>query len=183
MSGNVGQQQWYAIRVKPRHEKMVSTVLKNKGFDAFLPVYRQRRMYGRRLKELEFPLFDGYVFCKFDPLLRLPILMTPSVIYIVSNGQNVAPIAENEIAALQRAVDSHLALEPHEYLEIGDCVTITEGVLRGLNGILVKLKKSSLILSITLLRRSVAVEVDPASVASNAPSGRALAAAAGVSGA
>jgi transcription antitermination factor NusG len=159
---------WFALRVKPRHEKTVSTTLKRKGFDAFLPVLRRDRRYGHRTKEVELPLFDGYVFCKFDPHRQLPVLTTPSVLYVVGNGRSIVPIHEDEIVALQRAVDSRLNVEPHDYLEVGDLVAIRGGALDGITGILVRFKKTRLVLSVTLLRRSVAVEIDDINVTAGA---------------
>src|SRR4051812_7842742 len=111
--------QWYAVRVKPRHEKRVASVLKSKGFETFLPVCRKRRVYGTRAKEVELPLFDGYLFCRFDPNRRLPILITPSVVYIVGDGRSLVSVAEAEIDSLRRAVEARLALHPHDYLRVG----------------------------------------------------------------
>jgi len=121
-------------------------------------------VYGTRAKEVELPLFDGYLFCRFDPNRRLPILITPSVVYILGDGRSLVPVAEAEIDSLRRAVEARLALHPHDYLRVGEAVMITGGILAGVSGILLRLKKTSLLLSISVLRRSVVLEIDPDSI-------------------
>lgn len=126
-----------------------------------MPLYATRRRWSDRLKEIQLPLFDGYVFCKLDLLYRMPVLTIPGVIQFVGIGKTPAPIAENEIVALQSAVKSGLPLMPWPFLKIGQRVLVEHGPLRDLEGILMKAKGSHrLILSLSLLQRSVAVEVD-----------------------
>src|SRR5215831_8282425 len=97
---------WYALRVKSRCEKMVSTMAQNKGFQAFLPVYQSRRRWSDRVKSVEFPLFPGYVFCWLNPQNRLPLLTIPGALHFVGVGRAPAPIDDAEIAAIQSAVQS-----------------------------------------------------------------------------
>ena len=152
---------WYALRIKSRHERIVASALYGKGYEVFLPLYRDRRRWSDRVKELELPLFPGYLFCRFDVTKRLPILTTPGIVQVVGLGRTPLPIDETEIAAIQSIVISRLNAQPWPYLKVGQKVRIEQGPLTGLGGILLALKKPHrLVVSVTLLQRSVAVEVD-----------------------
>lgn len=152
---------WFALQTKARHESTVSRLLQGKGYDPFLPVYKSRRRWSDRIKEIELPLFPGYLFCRLNRLNRLPILVTPGVVQIVGFGKNPVPIEEAEIAAIQTAVQSGLPRQAWPYQQVGQRVIVEYGPLRGLSGILVSIKGNHrLILSVTLLQRSVAVEVE-----------------------
>lgn len=152
---------WFALQVRMRHESGVADYLQGKGYEWFLPLYKAQRRWSDRVKEVESPLFPGYLFCRFNPNDRLPILKTPGVTQIV--GYNHVPVAvdEREIEAIRTLVASGVPNLPCAYLEIGSKVRIEAGALRGIEGILVDVKgKRRLVLSITLLQRSVAVEID-----------------------
>jgi transcription antitermination factor NusG len=152
---------WYAVRVRPRHEKCVSAILGNKGYQAFLPTYISRRKRPDRFKNVELPLFPGYLFCRFDLLRRLPILVTPGVVQIVGLGKVSIPVDDSEVEAIQAIVASRLAVEPWSHLEAGQQVRIEEGPLRGVAGILLGFKPlAKLVVSVKLLQRAVAVQVD-----------------------
>lgn len=153
--------QWFALSVKPRFEKAAARTLEMKGFKTFLPLYRKQHIYAERCKESELPLFPGYVFCRFSPLTRMPILTTPGVVRILGNGNWPTAMSETEIASLQTAIKAKLPLQPFPFLQIGEKVRIEEGVLAGVEGVVIRLKQSlRLVLSITLLQRSVQLEVD-----------------------
>jgi transcription antitermination factor NusG len=152
---------WYALRIKSRHERIVASALFGKGYEVFLPLYRDRRRWSDRMKELEMPLFPGYLFCRFDVAKRLPILTTPGIVQVVGMGKTPLPVDDTEIAAIQSIVVSRLKAQPWPYLQVGQRVRIEQGPLTGLQGLLIALKKTHrLVVSVTLLQRSVAVEVD-----------------------
>jgi transcription antitermination factor NusG len=152
---------WFAVQVKTRRESAVATILGGKGYEAFLPTYKSRRRWSDRIKELELPLFPGYLFCRFNAQNRLPILTTPGVVQIVGIGRNPMPLEESEIAAIQVVVRSGLSREPWPFLQVGGRVRIEGGPLYGLEGIVLAFKgRNRLVLSVTLLQRSVAVEID-----------------------
>jgi transcription antitermination factor NusG len=155
---------WYALQLRPRHEKLVATTLVNKGYEGFLPLYRKKSRWSDRIKEIELPLFDGYLFCRFDINKRLPILITPGVMRIVGFGKIPHPVEDQEIAALQSICISGLQAEPWPYIRIGQRVRIDRGSLAGVEGIITDNKKGfrRLIVSVTLLQRSVSVEIDEA---------------------
>jgi transcription antitermination factor NusG len=157
---------WFALRVRSNYENTVATILRGKGYEGFLPLYVSRRAWSDRVKQIERPLFPGYVFCRFDVQRRLPILTTPGVVCVVGVGKRPIPIDDVEIASIQAAVRSGLPAVPWPFLRIGQQVSIERGPLRGTTGILLNFKgQHRLVLSVTLLQRSVAVELDCAWVA------------------
>lgn len=156
---------WFAVQVRTKHELAIADCLRAKGYEHFLPLYKCRRTWSDRIKEVQLPLFPGYLFCRFDPHARLPILKTPGVVQVVGNGRTPTPVDDLEVAALQTLVASGLPNQPWPFLQTGDRVQIQAGPLRGLEGLLVAFKGNChLVLSVSLLQRSVAVEIDSAFV-------------------
>lgn len=131
------------------------------GVEAFAPMYRTRRRWSDRTKEIEAPLFPGYLFGRFAPAERARVLRTPGVLQIVGFGGVATPVPEQEIGALRAALGSQLSLRPWPHLRAGDRVRIEAGPMRGVEGLLVREAAGlRLILGVELLQRSVAVEVD-----------------------
>jgi transcription antitermination factor NusG len=154
---------WYAVRVRSRCENVVATQVHARGYESFLPLYKCRRRWSDRFKEIELPLFPGYVFCKFNPLNRLPILTVPGIVHVVGVGRTPVPIDEAEMTAIVSTIASGLPSRPWPFLQIGHGVRIEYGPLRGVEGILQGFRgHQRLVLSVTLLQRSVAVQVDEA---------------------
>jgi transcription antitermination factor NusG len=152
---------WYAVHVRSRFESQISTVLRSKGYEEFLPTYRCRHQWSDRVKELDLPLFPGYLFSSFDVHERLPILKSPGVIAIVGLGKMPIPIADEEIEAIRAIVRSGLPAEPSIHLTVGSRVFIETGPLAGLEGIVINVnKKFRLVVSVSLLQRSVSVEIE-----------------------
>ena len=117
------------------------------------------------MKELEQPLFPGYLFSRFDFQNRRPLLMTPGVQQIVGVGHTPIPVEESELESIRQVLASRLPNQPWPYLQIGQRVRVTYGSLSNLEGILIHFKGSHrIVLSVTLLQRSVAVEIDLACV-------------------
>jgi transcription antitermination factor NusG len=158
---NFNSAKWYAVQTRPKHEKSVSGFLEGKGYEQLLPLYQSWHRHSGRMQSVLLPLFKGYLFCRFDPSRRLPILMTPGVSMIVGRGREPEPIPSQEIARIQASCASGLPLTPWPYLERGDLVRVECGPLQGLEGIFVSEKNTDrLVVSVEILRRSVAVEVD-----------------------
>jgi transcription antitermination factor NusG len=153
--------QWFAIRVKSRHEKAVALAARGKGFEEFLPLYRWRQTWSDRSKWVEMPLFPGYVFCRLDPARRLPLLTIPGVLNFVSFGKTPVPIDDAEIASVQAAIGSDLVTEPCSFVDGGQRVRLERGPLVGTEGILIEAReRQKLVVNITILRRSIAVNVE-----------------------
>jgi transcription antitermination factor NusG len=144
---------------------MTSSALASKGYAEYLPLYRVKRRRPDRIVTIELPLLPGYVFCRFDPRCRLPIVSTPGVCAIVCFGEEPAPIPESELEAVQMVLNSGLEAGPCPFLKEGQRIRVKHGSLEGLEGILLK-KKSEwrLVVSLTMLQRSVAVEIDCESI-------------------
>lgn len=160
---------WFALSVRSRYEKIVAEFLGSRGYEWFLPLYKSRRQWSDRIKELETPLFPGYLFCRFDIHNRLPVLVIPGVLSIVGGTALPTPIEPAEIGALRATVQAGLPREPWPFLHVGDRVRIEHGSLSGVEGILLQVKgRHRLVLSVTLLQRSVAVDIDSAWVKSMA---------------
>src|SRR5262249_33353386 len=156
---------WFAIQVRTTHENRVTTLLDYQGHEYFSPVYQARRRWSDRIKRVDIPLFPGYVFCRFPLSARKSILKTPSVIRILGIGSVPTPIDDREIDALQTVVKARAGILPHPFLQVGQRVRIEDGPLYGLEGIIVDTRRAPrLILSVALLQRSVAVEIDSACV-------------------
>src|SRR5277367_5119749 len=154
-------QQWFALQVRTRWEGSTAVLLSGKGYQTFLPTYKTRKRWKGKVCEVHSALFPGYVFCQFDAQKRLPVLVTPGVISVVGQGRIPMPVDDGEIAAIQMVVSSGLQAEPWPYLEIGQKIRIQQDSLHGLEGILINFKGNHrIVVSVSLLRRSVALEID-----------------------
>jgi transcription antitermination factor NusG len=156
---------WFALQVRTRQELGVAEFLKGRGYKPFLPLCESRKVWSDRIKISDVPLFPGYLFCRVNIQDRLPILTAPGVIRIVGYNRLPIPVDEAEISAIQAIVSSGLPKQPWPFLKIGERVQITSGPLRGLDGILVDVRGGHhLVISVSLLQRSVAVKIDSAFV-------------------
>lgn len=152
---------WYALRLRSNHEQNASRLLQDKGFTTLVPLYRIRRKWSDRTKEIEVPLFRGYIFCQLDVIHQLPILTTPGVVSILGSSEGPVPIDEAEMAAVRTLVHSGLPVGPWPFVQKGQPVVVERGPLQGAEGIVVELKdRYQLVVSISLLQRSVWVQID-----------------------
>ena len=153
--------EWYALTVKPNLENSCTAALVSKGYETFLPTYQTERRWSDRIKRLARPLFPGYTFCWFDAGRRLPVLTTPGVMSIVGPGKWPSPVAESELEAVRSMVNSGLPVSPWPFLREGQRLRIVRGSLEGVDGYFVRHKQGCrLVVSVTLLQRSVAVDID-----------------------
>lgn len=152
---------WYAVRVKSNFEKITALNIRAQGYEEFLPAYTCLRRWASRTRVVELPLFPGYVFSRFGPNDRMSILKIPGVVHIVGIGRVLAPVDPAELAAIKAILRSKLSVEPWGFLRPGQRVFLEEGPLRGMEGVIVQVGKTyRLIVSVTLLQRSVAVDID-----------------------
>jgi transcription antitermination factor NusG len=153
---------WFALRVRPNYEKPVAAALRGKGFEEYLPLVRTKRQWSDRKKIMDLPLFPGYLFCRLNLEERLPLLTTPGFLYLVGVGKNPEPVAESEIAAIQSVLRSGVPVTQCSSLVVGQKVMLKYGPLRGLEGVLTKIaNQHRMYVSVTLLKRSISVEVAP----------------------
>jgi transcription antitermination factor NusG len=144
---------------------VVAQALSGKGFEVFLPHYRAVHRWKDRQKGILLPLFPSYVFIHGGLDRMLSIVTTPGVYSLVSWGARPAEIPPEEIEAVRRLVESCSQVEPHPFLKCGDLVRIKSGPLEGIEGILVrKTRGFRLVLSVEMLSKSAAVEVDVSTV-------------------
>jgi transcription antitermination factor NusG len=156
---------WFAIWTRSRHEQVVREQLEAKGVETFLPTILKWSRWKDRKKQIEWPLFPGYCFARFDAANRLPILKCTGVVNIVSFDGEPAPIPEVELAGIRQLVESDLAYDPCPLIHEGDMVEVTHGPLKGVIGRLVrKGSHARLVLSVELIGQGVSVEVDAADV-------------------
>src|SRR3954453_23046201 len=154
---------WFGVRVRSQCEQMASAAMRARDIEEFVPVVRVRRQWSDRVKELDVPLFPGYVFCRFDTAQRVPVMSCPGVVKVVSFDSRPAPIPDPEIQAVRALVQSSLGVQPHPFLASGETVRIDHGPLAGVEGVVVEDKKRCrLVVSVDLLQRSISVEIDRA---------------------
>jgi transcription antitermination factor NusG len=151
---------WVGIQANLRKEKVAAAHLEFKGYHVYLPLYQKRKRWSDRFVQSVCPVFPGYLFCRFDST-KPPILTTPGVVAVLGCNARPEPIPEHEIAAIETILQSGLPVAPYPYLREGDRITIMEGPLKGIDGMLVKSKNNfKVVVSVNLLQRSVAAEVD-----------------------
>jgi transcription antitermination factor NusG len=152
---------WYALYTAPRHEKRVADQIQQQGVACFLPLYRSVRRWKDRRKELALVLFPGYVFVRMALQHRLRVLQLAGAVRLVTFNGQPASLPDAEIESLQSHFSTSGNLEPHPYLSVGRRVRVRSGPLQGLEGIILRTKdRCRIVVSIHLIMRSVAIEVD-----------------------
>lgn len=151
---------WFALQVFPKMEMRVASMLEVKGIDHLLPKYRSKRVWCDRIKNLEVPLFPGYVFCRFPESHGSLAVSTSGVARIVSFGGVPYPLSEDEALALQKMSCSDVGIKPCPFQRIGQKVRVMEGPLAGVVGTVAGTRKKQLVISIEMLMRSVLVDID-----------------------
>lgn len=170
------KQCWYVAHVSSRHEKTVAAHLESRRIEHLLPLYEATHQWKNRPAKVQLPLFPGYVFVRIALSHRLSVLVVPGVAGFVSFGGPPEAVPESDIEAMRESLARRLQFEPHPYIGIGSRVLITSGPLQGLQGHVIRSKgKYKFILSIDLILRSVAVEVDRADIEVGAALDRAAA--------
>ena len=158
--------QWFAIWTRSRHEQVVRDQLARKQVEAFLPTITRWSRWKDRKKKIDWPLFPGYCFARFDPADALPVLKCTGVVNIVSFEGKPAPIPAIELDSIRLLVGSDLQFDPCPMIREGMMVEVVHGPLRGVVGRLMRkdAPKARLVLSVDLIGQAVSVEVDAADV-------------------
>lgn len=164
---------WWAVQVRTRWEQLAATHLRLRQYEVFLPCYRERRRWSDRFKEVERPLFPGYLFCHVTQAKLGNLITAPAVIRIVGDSRRPLPIPQSEVDAVRRIVEAELPARPWPFVQVGQAVRVEVGPLRGLEGIvLTTTDNRRLIVSLPLLQRSVAVSLNADWVSVPAPNAR-----------
>jgi transcription termination/antitermination protein NusG len=161
-----GAVQWFAVWTRSRHEQVVRQQLEQKQIETFLPTVTRWSRWKDRRKKIEWPLFPGYCFARFDPADALTILKCTGVVSIVSFDGKPAPIPAVEVDSIRLLVGSELQYDPCPLLHEGELVEVVHGPLKGVVGRLVRkdASKARLVLSVDLIGQAVSVDVDAADV-------------------
>jgi transcription antitermination factor NusG len=163
LSPDRGMPQWYAVYTWANHEKRVAGQLTERAVEHFLPLYESVRRWKDRRVRLQLPLFPGYVFVFLALRHRLQVLELPSVVHLVGFNGHPTALPESQIEDLRNGLAQPLRALPHPYVRIGRRVRIKGGPLQGMEGTLAGRKNNfRVVVSIELIRRSIAVDVDVA---------------------
>ena len=158
---------WYAVRTRSNCEKKVRGLLVEKGIENYLPTFTEVHQWKDRKKLTELPVFPGYVFTQISDSRegRLSVLRIQGVVSILGQGERIEAIPEHEIHAVRRLLEGAGRVAAHPLLREGAWVRVKRGALQGLEGLLVQIKNQErLVLSISLLTRSVSTEIDVSDV-------------------
>lgn len=156
---------WYVLYAKSRHEKLVDELLRKKGLESFLPLRKIQRQWSDRVKQIEEPLFKGYLFVRTAFADRLTVLQTKGVVRFIGFDSFPEPVPGKVIFALRRFMEEEIAVDPFPYLKEGDAVIVKEGLFRGVEGFLVHKKgKYRLVVSLDHIQQAASIELDAASV-------------------
>lgn len=156
---------WFALWTRSRHEKHVRDQLAQKHIEVFLPTITKWSRWKDRKKRIDWPLFPGYCFARFDAEDRLPVLKCDGVVQIVGTEAGPSPIPEYEVEGIRQLVESELSYDPCPLVKEGEMVKVVSGPLRGVVGRLIrKGAHARLVLSVDLIGQAVSVEVDAADI-------------------
>ncbi len=157
--------EWYAIHTRSHHEKVVDEFLRRKNIETFLPLRKIRRRWSDRFKEIQEPLFKGYLFVHTPLTKRLDILQTKGVVRFIGFGGLPTAVPEKELLTIKRFIEEDIEIDPFPYLKEGERVVVKSGRFRGTEGFLVfKKNKYRLVISLDLINQSASIEIDSASV-------------------
>lgn len=149
---------WFALKVSNRSEPVAARALEMRGFEVFSPVVTERKLYADRFKNVDTPIFGGYVLIRWDGKRKNDILSAPAVQYFVSFGGSPAVIEDSEISDVRRTLEN--GGQPAPYLATGQRVRVESGTLAGVEGIYVRRSRGQLVVSIELIEKSIALHVD-----------------------
>jgi transcription antitermination factor NusG len=158
-----GQEQWYAVQTRARHEKLVTHRFQERGITSFLPLVREVHRWSDRKTIVELPLFSCYVFAKIEPtnVDRLRVLKVEGVISLVGTHGEGTPIPEEQIQSVRMVAEQKMQWSAHPFLKIGQRVRVCGGALDGMEGILLSsYGDRSLVVSIDSIQRSIAVRLE-----------------------
>ena len=155
-------EKWIAVYTKSRHEKVVIQELENKNIEAYCPIFKERRQWSDRKRWVEFPLFRSYVFAKIELKNSLYILQAMGVHHIIKFQGNISIIPDEIIQNIKSIIDGCFTVEQVEYFVKGDEVIVVDGPLKGMEGIVVKIKnENKLVLKIEAIQQAIAVQIHP----------------------
>jgi transcriptional antiterminator NusG len=155
---------WYAVWTRSNYERVVCDQLSALGFSAFLPELGMWSKRQGQMRVLQTPMFPGYLFVRdrMDKHAYISMLNVRGLVRILENGwTKLTPVPDHEVQSIEQVMQSGVPMFPHA-LHDGDRVRVTEGPLKGVEGVFVQDKPDSgrLIVSVGLLGRGISMEVD-----------------------
>jgi len=155
-------EKWIAVYTKSRHEKVVIQELEKKNIEAYCPILKERRQWSDRKRWVEFPLFRSYVFVKIELKNSLYILQTMGVHHIIKFQGNISTIPDGIIQNIKSMIHGGFTVEQVEYFVKGDEVKVVDGPLKGMEGIVIKIKnENKLVLKVAAIQQAIAVQIHP----------------------
>jgi transcription antitermination factor NusG len=163
LAAEIPNSHWHAAYICAQHEKRVAEALKQREIEHFLPLCTAMHQWKDRRVQVEVPLFAGYVFVHLTPSQWIRVLQIPGVVRLVGFNGQPAALPDEDLQVLKNTLLVRGLAEPYPYLPVGRRVRIKRGSLEGLQGLVVR-KKNRLrfVLSVHLISRSIAVEIDSA---------------------
>ena len=160
MQASDGHINWFALFVRTKHERTIEKTLIEKGYETYVPCRAVERKWADRTKAAQVPLFPNYVFCRFNPADRFPVVSTPEVYSVVGAGRMPTAIPDEEIDGIRRIILSATSMTSMSSLEPGEPVVVVSGPLSGLRGSVIRVRNEwRLVVMISLLQRGVATEI------------------------
>ena len=160
---------WFVIWAESRAEKKVEQRMAALGLSPWLPLVKERHRWSDRWREVEVPLFPGYLFAKAAHAEWYRILRTPGVLTVVREGGKPALLSDSFVASLRDAI-GRKGVAPEAVMENitykpGDEVIVQEGPLRGVRGV-VRERRSGrqLVIWVAEIGRGVAFTIGSALV-------------------
>ena len=154
---------WFAIYTRYKREKTVAKALQQKGIHCYLPIQKLTRHYVRKIKHVELPLINCYLFVKITKEDYIPVLETQDVVRFVNFSRNLLAIPEEEISIMQRVVGElkDVSAEPSHFYP-GAEVEIIGGQLTGLKGVLLEQKnEKNFVVELNSLGYALHMHIDP----------------------
>jgi len=161
MSGGHDRTSWYAVSTRSRHEKVAASLLIDRGVSCFLPLLCVTRQWSDRRQNIEQPLFPGYLFVQIPMLseLRTRVLSVPGIVKFIGNGGPQA-IPDAQMDGVRELLSRGAECTSYPMLSVGDRVRVTKGVLKGIEGTLMRIGgDSKLVLCVEMIQRSIAVTI------------------------
>jgi transcription antitermination factor NusG len=156
---------WFALYIRQRLREKCEEYLQSRSYDIFSPVRTEIHRWSDRNKAIDVPLFPGYLFCRFDPQKSAPILATPGVSGIINSGGKFLEVNPEQLENVRKSLDSGLPIEVVPDFVRGQRVRIISGAMAGIEGVLSALKNQIRVgLEVTMMNRSILVEVSPSQV-------------------
>lgn len=158
------QRPWHVLQVVTNHEKKVANHLAVRSLEHYLPLYTEHSNWTDRRVTLERPLFLGYVFVRFEPQNRKAALSVPGVIRLLG-GSHGEMVSSEELERIREGLAKGCILRPHPNVSVGTPVRVRKGVFEGVEGVVTDFRRSCrIVISLSALKQSFSLELDPEDV-------------------